>query len=381
MRGSSRGVVRRFRKLHSRTKRNATLAPGGECAFPGLLSQADGKPRVAVLILNHNGAGFLPACFESVFACDYPSFDVVLIDNASSDDSVPWTLATHPSVRIIQNRENMGFAAAYDRAIRCLDYPYLVLLNNDTTVHEMWLTALVAVAQSNGKIAVCGSRILTMHDPTILDHGGGLFTWIGSGLDVGKWTRDRGGSMNPRETGFACGASLLMGREAYLRVGGFDATYAMYHEDVDLCWRLRIAGYSIMHVPASVVYHHGGGSHGGGIDLHPPRTRFSQKNRLANILKNMGPGRAPAALAISTLYDLLRMARLAWAGNKAVLKSIFGGYADFGASLGDVLGKRRIIQRERLVSGREMKPFLAPLSGSMLAYWNILAFQRTHSKN
>ena len=339
------------------------------------------KPWVAVLILNYNGACFLPGCFESVLASDYPSFDVVLIDNHSSDASVPWTLATHPNIRIIQNEENLGFAAAYDRAIRSLDYPYLVLLNNDTAVHERWLTALVEVAESSEKIAVCGSKILMMHDQTILDHGGGLFTWIGSGLDVGKWARDRGDTLTPRETGFACGASLLISREAYLRVGGFDTTYTMYHEDVDLCWRLRMAGYSIMHVPASVVYHHGGGGHSQGIDLHPSRTLFSQRNRLANILKNMGTVRIPAALAVSSLYDLLRMTRLALAGNKDVLRSIIGGYAQIVSSLNDVLGKRRIVQRERVVADREMKRFFSTLAGSIFAYWSILALQRAHSKN
>ncbi len=336
---------------------------------------------MAVLILNYNGASFLPACFESVLASDYPSFDVVLIDNHSSDGSVAWTRAAHPDVHIIENLENMGFASAYDRAIRTLEYPLVVLLNNDTTVHPRWLTTLVDVLESDERIAACGSRILMMHDPSILDHGGGLLTWIGSGLDVGKWSRNTQGASTPTETGFACGAALLVNREAYLRVGGFDTTYVMYHEDVDLCWRLRMAGYTIMQVPSSMVYHHGGGGHSQGIDMHPSRTRFSQRNRLANILKNMGSGRVPVALAVSSLYDLLRVARLALTGKKDVLRAIVGGYGEILSSLDDVLSKRRIVQRGRVLPEREMKPYFATLAGSMFTYWNILSLQRAHLKD
>lgn len=361
--------------------RKRASASDSKAAFPLPLSNCGDKPRVAVLILNHNGACFLPACFESVFASDYPSFDVVLIDNHSHDESVAWTRAAYPGVRVMENPENMGFASAYDRAIRALEYPCVVLLNNDTTVHPGWLTALVDVLESNDRIAACGSKVLMMHDPSVLDHGGGLLTWIGSGLDVGKWSRDKQGTSMPTETGFACGAALLVGREAYLRVGGFDTTYVMYHEDVDLCWRLRMAGYTIFHVPRSIVFHHGGGRHGQGIDLGPARTRSSQRNRLANILKNMGPGRVPMALAVSSLYDLLRMARLTLTGKKDVLRAIVGGYGEILSSLGNVLHERRIVQRGRVMPEREMKPFFATLAGSMLAYWKILGLQRAHIKN
>lgn len=360
--------------------RKAASASGGKAAFPHPPSNPGSKLRVAVLVLNYNGARFLPACIESVLASEYPSFDVVLIDNHSNDESVTWTRAAYPNVHIIENSENMGFALAYDRAIRALEHPFVVLLNNDTTVHPRWLTALVDVLESNDRIAACGSKILMMHDPSILDHGGGLLTWIGSGLDVGKWSRDRQGTFMPTETGFACGAALLVSREAYLRVGGFDTTYVMYHEDVDLCWRLRMAGHSVLHVPSSIVYHYGGGGHSQGIDLHPSRTRFSQRNRLANILKNMGAGRVPAALAVSSLYDLLRMARSALTGKKDVLRAIIGGYGEIWSSLGDVLRKRRIVQRERVVPEREMKPHFATLAGSMIAYWKILSLQRAQTQ-
>ncbi|MCP4666489.1 MAG: glycosyltransferase family 2 protein, partial [Deltaproteobacteria bacterium] len=219
--------------------------------------------KVAVLVLNRDGAHFLHNCLQSLLKNAYPPFDIYLIDNGSKDASVHLTRTHYPMVGIIENQSNLGFAGAYDRVIRRLDYHYVVLLNNDTITDEKWLEGLFNMAERDRRIAACGSKILMMRDRNIIDHAGGMFTMIGSGLDMGKWSKDRGEYEKTRDVAFGCGCSLLIRRQTYLDVGGFDPDYVIYHEDVDLCWRMRLFGYSVMYVPHSVVYHLGGGVMGG----------------------------------------------------------------------------------------------------------------------
>lgn len=339
------------------------------------------QPPVAVLILNYNGMLFLPDCLASLAQNTCPIIHVYLIDNGSTDASVSWTRDHYPAVRIIENTQNLGFAPAYDPVIRRLhEYKYLVLLNNDTVVKRDWLTTLVRTAEADERIAVCGSKILMMHNRSLIDHAGGLYTWIGAGLDIGKWTKNCGGASSKRQTGFVCGASILLRRTAYMGVGGFDTSYKMYHEDVDLCWRLRMAGYSVVHVPSSVVYHHGGGIIHHGTDRHPARTLYSQKNRLANILKNMPAELIPLALTISTAYDAIRIVRLVGLGRRNVVRAIFQGYLEvFFSVRGLLLKRRRFCSQKGIIVGRA-KPYLASLRQSSLAYWSMVQSQKLNCR-
>lgn len=336
---------------------------------------ASDSPRVAVLVLNLNGAQFLDDCFQSLLRITYPAFDIYLIDNHSSDPSVDLTRDRYPMVKIMENDENLGFAGAYDKAIRELHHEYVVLLNNDTKVDGKWLEALFLVAESNEKVAACGSKILMMWDNSIIDHAGGMLTLIGSGHDLGKWTRDSGNYDTAREIGFGCGCSLLLRRDVYLEVGGFDPDYIIYHEDVDLCWKMRLFGYSVMYVPASMVYHHFGGGTIQSIE-HPWKAYLCQKNRLANIIKNMGPRRLAAALLVSLAYDAVRTVRYVLLGRVDLLKTLVRGYVDTMKRGTELLRSRRMVQRNRQVSERDMKQFFFPLIASSRAYRDLLRIQK-----
>jgi GT2 family glycosyltransferase len=327
--------------------------------------------QVAVLVLNLNGAHFLRDCFESLLRNIYPRFDIYLIDNHSSDDSVDLTRTHYPMVKIIRNRENLGFAGAYDQAIRTLDYEYLVLLNNDTTVNQRWLEALFAVAESNEHVGACSSKIVMMWDKTIIDHAGGMLTTIGSGLDLGKLTKDDGSYDTVRETGFGCGCSLLIRKSAYLDAGGFDPSYVIYHEDVDLCWKMRLLGYSIMFVGDSVVYHHVGGGKIQSIE-HPVKTYLCQKNRLANIIKNMGTRKLAMALLVSSIYDAIRIARFGFLGRADLLKMLVKGYVDTFKNFGSLVRDRHVIQQRRCRSDEDLEEYFAPLLVSALNYRRML---------
>ncbi len=330
--------------------------------------------RIAVLVLNFNGAHFLPHCFHSLLEITYPPFDIYLIDNGSTDSSAEWARTHCPEVRVIENEKNLGFAGAYDRVIRELDHEYVVLLNNDTVVDEKWLEALLEVAESNPKVGACGSKILMMWDRSVIDHAGGMLTVIGSGLDLGKWLKNRADREEAREIGFGCGCSLLIRRETYLEVGGFDPDYFMYHEDVDLCWRMRLFGYSVMYVPDSLVYHSLGGGKIRGTE-YPSKTYLCQKNRLANMIKNMGPCTLARGALVSAAYDAIRMMRFIGMRRFDLLKMLFLGYVDTMLNLKGLLAKRSYVESRRKLSDRQIKQFFNPLISSAFDYGRLMKMQ------
>ncbi len=328
--------------------------------------------KVAVLVLNRDGRHFLGDCFESVLKNHYPFFDVFLIDNGSQDASVDFTRQHYPMVHIVPLGENLGFAGAYDRVIRELDHEYVVLLNNDTVVDSQWLQALMVVAEKDERIAACGSKIVAVWNPKIIDHAGGMLTLIGSGLDQGKWTVDNGQYDTTREVGFGCGCSLLIRRQAYLEVGGFDPEYIIYHEDVDLCWRMRLLGYKVMFVHDSLVYHHLGGGTIRSIE-HPWKTYLCQKNRLANIIKNIGQTRLVVALFVSLGYDAVRSARFLLLRRFDLIRMIFSGYLNTLERSRTLVKDRCRTQEMRSVSDSELKQFFAPLILSISDYTRLIA--------
>ncbi len=344
-----------------------------------MTSSAGTTPSIAVLVLNLNGVHFLDDCFQSLLRITAPRFDIYLIDNHSTDSSVRHTRANYPTVNIIENERNYGFAGAYDRVIRDLDHDYVVLLNNDTKVDEKWLSALYTVAAGRGRTAACGSKILTMWDKTIIDHAGGMLTLIGSGHDLGKWTRDRGDNNIPTEMGFGCGCSLLIKRKVYIEVGGFDPDYIIYHEDVDLCWKMRLFGYSVMYVPESIVYHHLGGGTIQSIE-NPWKAYLCQKNRLANIIKNMGPRTLVLALLVSLAYDTVRSARYILLKRGDLLKMLLRGYVETLINLRKLLNDRRMVQCRRTVSDRDLRRFFYPLLSSAFEYRRLLNPERQGSE-
>jgi len=335
------------------------------------------RPKVAVLVLNRDGAHFLDDCFQSLFRNACSPFDAYLIDNASRDSSVHLTRTKYPAVKIIRNKINLGFAGAYDRAIRDLDYEYVVLLNNDTVVDEKWLQTLLEVAQGDLRIGACGSKILMARDRQTIDHAGGMLTIIGSGVDRGKWTKDVGQYDEPMEVGFGCGCSLLIRRSVYLEVGGFHPDYIIYHEDVDLCWRMRLFGYRVVYVPNSVVYHHLGGGVIQSVE-HPFKTYLCQKNRLANMLVNIGTPRLFFAVTVSTAYDAVRIVKFILMSRRDLLKALVRGYLETIRNAGELYRRRRDVQRRRSASDGACRRFFAPVLESALEYRRIARPKNTN---
>lgn len=258
------------------------------------------------MIINFNGLKWLHRCLSSVFKTDYPNFNVYLIDNGSIDGSVDYVKSNFPRAEIIRFVENLGFAEAYNRAIEKIEANYVVLLNNDTEIlNPKWIQNLVNVAIKDSNIAAVACKMLSMNDPSCLDSVGGMGIpfWRGF-IDIGRREFDKGQYDRTDFEPFSfCGGAVLMRRDIFVRLSGFDSKFFMYFEDADFSWRLRIFGYQISFAPEAKVVHYFSGS-APNRALDAKKLYLCHKNLLRTVLKNCGSS-LPWALRNYLFFSLI----------------------------------------------------------------------------
>lgn len=211
-------------------------------------------PTVAILIPHYNDPKILEPCLDSLgkLVADSPSHQIVLIDDASTDNSAEWIEKNHPEVKLVRREENGGFVAAIESGIENSDSEILVFLNNDTRVEPDWLKNLVEPLLSGQVKGATGSLILDWEgtQATFLE---GTINYLGFGF------ANRGEIPQPDAAAipllFLCGGSMAVSRRLYKEVGGFDRSFSSIYEDVDLGWRLNTLGYECRLIPSSRVYH------------------------------------------------------------------------------------------------------------------------------
>lgn len=241
---------------------------------------------VSIVIVNYNGREDLAACLSSLFALDYPQdkLEIIVVDNASTDDTLSWLTATCPIVRCVANSENVGFARGINRGAEIARGEYLAFLNPDMRVDPPWLAALVTTIQSEPDVASAGSVVLNWAGNEV-DFAGRPTDAFNLAPYAPPQSKDFFASAGDIPLLFASGGAMLIKRDVFHGIGGFDPDYFMYHEDVDLGWRLWQAGYRVLRSAESRVYHKGSTS-----SRKLPREtvlRWEQKHRFFTVLKNM----------------------------------------------------------------------------------------------
>lgn len=260
---------------------------------------------VSIVVLNYNGKHFLDACLESLFNQNYPheKFEVVFVDNGSSDGSVEHVRLRWPSARILQLEKNLGFAGGINAGVKRATGKYVALINNDATAHPDWILNGLAGFKKGLDVAMVGSKILTLDGKTI-DFAGGALSFYGHGFKVGVNEPDEGQYDRPGDTLFASGCALFIPRDLFLEVGGFDEDYFAFFEDVDLGWRLWLMGHRVHYQPSSVVFHR---HHGTADGLGEQRERFLlERNALVTIMKNYSDKTLSSALTPALLLAIER---------------------------------------------------------------------------
>jgi hypothetical protein len=248
------------------------------------------EPLVSIIIVNLNGKKWLEKCIPSIFDSNYPQnkIEIIIVDNGSVDGSVDFVrnkFSRNYQIRIIELDKNYGFAKPNNMGIRYSNGKFILFLNNDTIVTKNFLRNLIKIMLSNPKIGACQSKILLMENRNILDATGSFLTQTGFLIHEGLRQKDKGQYNKIREIFSTKGACMLARREILDKVGFFDEDFFAYFEETDLCWRIWLAGYSIVFVPDSVIYHKMGATttrmNISFIEYH------SFKNRICSLIKNL----------------------------------------------------------------------------------------------
>jgi GT2 family glycosyltransferase len=308
-------------------------------------------PEVSVVIVTWNGRRYLDACLTALAAQRGVAWEAIVVDNASTDGTSEYLRAQYPWVRVITLDTNRGFAGGNNAGVAAARGRFVALLNNDTVVEPGWLAALRGGVDEGAGFALTTSRIVYLHDPTILDsagdgvlRAGGAFKWHhGAPVDSAPESREVFGM---------CGAACLMPTALFRDLGGFDDEFFASHEDVDLSYRARLRGYRCRYVADAVVRHHGSGTLG---KVSAFAVFHGQRNLEWMYLKN-----TPASLLVRTLgshilYDVAAGAHFARLG---LFATFVRAKVAALRGLPAMLRKRREIQRARTVAAGDIWPLL-----------------------
>jgi len=318
------------------------------------------RPLVSVVVVNFEGLrrGRLINCLESLFKTEYPHLQIIVVDNASSDGSAGFIKKNYPSVRLIENKVNLGYSAGSNEGIRQSTGEYLVLLNNDTRVAPGWLDHIVSTLQEDEKVGVAGCKILCYDDPKRIDSAGCYIDVAGWPLERGRYfgksINDAGQYDDVTKVFYVLGAAIALRKRVLNQIGNLDPKFFMYFEEVDLCWRAILRGYKVIYVPDTVIYHKRAPNLPSSI-LTPEILYHMHKNHLATLLKNYSFHGLLRALPWIIFDEILAIIGCICGndveGFAAVLDGIFWNLKE----LKYLLKKRRVVQREvRRVSDKEV---------------------------
>lgn len=277
--------------------------------------------KVAVVILNWNGKDWLEKFLPSVVANTSTELaEIIVVDNASSDQSIDFLQNFYPSIQRICFEENLGFTGGYNQSIKQLDHPYIVLLNSDVKPGENWLEPMVRLMESDRNIAACQPKILSYDQPTHFEYAGasgGMIDALGYPFCRGRifdtLEADNKQYDDAKKVFWASGACMLVRTELYKKLGGLDELFFAHMEEIDLCWRMQNEGYDVWVEPLACVYHVGGGTLQAG---NPKKTYYNFRNSLLMILKNR-----PFFIAYCIIFCRLLLDGLA--GLQFILKGQF----------------------------------------------------------
>jgi len=313
---------------------------------------------LSVIIPHLKGVGILRDCLASLAASHYRDFEIILVDNASADGSREMVEAEFPEVRILTLKENLGYAGGCNAGIRISHSRYVLLLNDDTIQDPATLGALVEALEQDPQAAFAQPKLLNIRDRRRFDYsgaGGGLIDILGYPFAFGRTfmaiEEDQGQYDSPSEIFWACGTAALYRRSALQEVGLLDEDFFAHMEEIDLAWRLHLAGYHGLRVPRGVVYHYSG-------NTLPNSERWkmylNHRNSLICLVKNYSWPRLVWILPLRVVFEwgiiALSFLRRDFRRGPAALAV----QVQLPLAFCRALPKRRRVQKNRRVSDREV---------------------------
>jgi len=331
--------------------------------------------KVTAIIVNWNDKDVIVECIQSLLDQNRNKIDIIISDNGSKDDSVEFIRKRFPSIKIIENGKNLGFGSAINRGLGLAKGDYLLFLNSDLKLHSKCVGELAKVLESDPNVGGTIPKILHIDQQNTINSLGVLINYTGIAYPNLLGQKDPG-YQEPFES--ACGGIFMLRREVYETVGGFDEDLFLYHEDHDLSWRIRLAGWHLKVIPQAIMYHH--------YKFNKGILKYysSEKNRLHILLKNM---EVKTLALISPALIIVEFSQWFHAAiNKWFLLKM-KSYFEILILLPSILTKRKKLKLLRKVSDKEItrvykgtlaisgtnNPLLTYLlSPALNTYWKII---------
>jgi GT2 family glycosyltransferase len=290
-------------------------------------------PKVAIVILNWNGQNYLEKFLPSVLATAYDNMEVIVADNGSTDESVSFLRQYFPQVKLIRFNENNGFAKGYNLALQNIQADYYAIINSDIEVQQGWLTPIINLLEQDKLNAACQPKLLSYKDKKIFEYAGGAGGWLDSfgypfarGRVFDICEEDKGQYDTIERVFWVTGAAMVIRSSAFNEMKGFDEYFFAHQEEIDLCWRMQLAGYKLYCCPSSVVYHVGGGTLPRGNSL---KTFLNFRNNQIMLYKNLPWSQKWWKIPFRIFLDAVSALKGLFIGDGGYFLSIFKAHFSF----------------------------------------------------
>lgn len=326
-----------------------------------MLAETEKSLKISIIIINFNGAKFIENCIDSIKDSDLDGscYEIIIADNRSSDNSVDLIKRRYPWVRLVEFGENYGFCKGNNLAATYARGSNLFFLNNDTKIGPYTLSRMLSKIESDEGIAICGCRMLN-YDGTSTFH-------CGIGIDILGWP------VIKSKLFYIEGSALMIKKDIFNLLGGFDEDYFMFHEDVDLCWRARLMGYKVEVADNTAVYHFMGANAGGGESDNKEefittafRRYYSERNTVNTLLKNYS---FISLIFIIPLYLIISFVEISFfclLRRFNMVKIYLSAHQWNIKNINKTLLKRKKIQRSRKVPDSLIFKNMSKISGKLL---------------
>ena len=305
------------------------------------------QPKIAIVILNWNGAKLLQQFLPSIVEFSKNDFtEIVVADNGSTDDSLQMLQHNFPEVKILDLKQNYGFAHGYNEALKQIDADYFVILNSDVEVTSGWLKKPIELMETDPTIAAVQPKILSYNQKTHFEYAGAAGGFIDRfgypfcrGRIFNEVEADHGQYNDSVDIFWATGACMFVRAKYFHEVGGFDADFWAHMEEIDLCWRLKNRDYRVVYTSESTVYHVGGGT----LSYDNPRKLYLNfRNNLWLLYKNLPAGQLIPILFMRMVLDGIAALKLLAEFNLNGILSVLKAHYHFYRSIPSLNRKRRL---------------------------------------
>ncbi len=329
-------------------------------------------PLVSFVILNWNGKKRLEKCLLSIEKLKYPRFEIVVINNGSTDDSEEFVKRSYPNVKLVNLKKNIGYAGGKNLGVSKASGKYILAIDNDAAVTPNFLTPLVEQLENDKTIGIIQPQIRSMIHTDLLDSVASFMTWTGFLYHFGYMKPWKLKKYKDKMFGYSIkGACFIISKKDYLDLGGLDESFLSYVEETDLCHRMWLSGKKVLYDPTSVVYHWGGGDTLTMTSSNDSLFR-SFRNRYYSYVKNFSIRELvkilPVQFIMGEIFVLLSIIK----GDLPKAYSVQKGNICWVLKMPDLLKKRKKIQKKiRVISDSDLKKYIT--RNPRLSYYKYLA--------